>query len=156
MKLLRAPILNPKFQDWTTYILRGLCEAAKYHKYRLTQKLLEGDNENLFPEFAKVLDRLVDDLNGGYKKRCLEAKAASVVNKHKKDLEVIKQINLDKIQKGLAKAYIVAVQVAEKYKGCDQFPGKARRLLNSIVAGANAFTTILRDTVFVFCKDYKK
>ena len=139
MTLLRSGLLSPKY-DWTQYMMKGLAEACFYHKYRLSQKCTEGD-EDAFPQFKDLLDRLVEDLNGGFKKKCMEHKAELLVEKHKKDLAVIKKFDKAVLQKAVAKAYIVLLQIGEKYQGVQKLPRNIQGLANACVAGAISFDT---------------
>ena len=57
-----------------------------------------------------------------HKARCMEHKARQAVFKHQDDLKNIKNIKLDKLQKAVAKAYIVLLQIGDKFKGHAKLP----------------------------------
>ena len=52
----------------------------------------------------------------------MEHKARQAIFKHQDDLKNIKNIKLDKLQKAVAKAYIVLLQIGDEFKGHAKLP----------------------------------
>ena len=139
LKLLNAETCRPMC-EWSENMLGCICQNVAHHKRQLTDKIMQND-PSAHPEYTNILSALVEDVNGGYKKRCLEHKAEAHIAKQQADYAVIKAMKVDCLQAGVLRGYVILKLLADRYKDAESMPPKAWGLANSCIAGAIAFDT---------------
>jgi hypothetical protein len=138
MKLLKSPLLDPKY-FWSAPVMSGLALYCEYHIRSLTQRLVKNQQDN-FEEYTSVLKNLMNDLTGGYQKRCSQHKATSNRLKQQADLTLIKQINIPAMQAAVLKGYMILKAIEEKF-GDSPLTKNVRGHANAAMAGGIAFDT---------------
>ena len=138
LNILRSPLLHPKY-GWSPDVMAGLALYCRYHMRELTQSMSRGEKLH-FKKYSSVLGSLLEDLNGGYRKRCAEMKQAATLRKQSADLKLMKQVNLAAMQAAVLKGYMVLAAIERQFKN-RPLDRKTRGRANACLAGGIAFDT---------------
>ena len=136
--LLGTNLLHPKF-SWTLELMEGLCNYATYWCRHLKTLAAHGE-EGPFTNYRNCLEVLIEALQGGHRRKCLEYKEASYADKGREDLYVLRNFpSIEKIvQPAVWKAYCIMRHLGQKYATGVQvaMASKDRALANTMVVGA--------------------
>ena len=141
-KFFDSALFSPTY-DWTTNIIDSLIVYCRFHLHDLSKKHLHG-GVGPWEHYSKVLEQFVKDLQGGFRKRCVEARGINVNKKRKSDAQALTQLpDVKCLQSAVRQAYIILQALSTKFAGLDTMPPCARAVANACIAGAVLLDTFM-------------
>ena len=129
--------------DWTAKMIDSLIVYCRFHIHGLSTKHLHG-GVGPCEYYTNVLEQFVKGLNGGIRKRCVEARAINVHKKRKFDAQALRKLpDVKCLQSAVRHAYIILQALSTKFAVLDTMPPCARAVANACIAGAVLLDTFM-------------
>jgi len=140
-EILELKICHPKYHTWATGMMEGLANFCHYNIRELRRRMIGGEKGPLV-HWIDTLQSLIDELQAGHHKRCLEFKEVGYRRKAEIDEKALQSFpSLHRIQSECRIAYIKLKILAKHCVDKGSATPQERGLANRWIVGTNHSNT---------------